>query len=258
MSFTVDPDWWKILFDDVYLLTDARSVDDAEVTRREIDVVCELLPLEPEHRILDLCGGQGRHSLELYRRGYGGCTVLDYSQVLLRRGISKASGNGCTVHFVQGDATQAGLRDASFDHVMILGNSLGYLPHSTDDLRIMNEARRLLKPKGYLLLDITDGDLVRRRFSPNAWHEIEEGIVVCRQRVLAHDAVRVREVVLCKQRGLIRDQTYAIRTYLPAMLEALANDAGFRDVTIHRNFSPQRGEGDYGFMNHRLLLTARA
>ena len=47
MSFDVNPDWWKSLFDDIYLLTDARSVDDAEVTRREIDVICNLLPLQP-------------------------------------------------------------------------------------------------------------------------------------------------------------------------------------------------------------------
>jgi D-alanine-D-alanine ligase len=257
MSFEVNPDWWKSLFDEVYLLTDARSVDDAEVTRREVDVLCELLPLQPEHQILDLCGGQGRHSLELSRRGYGACTVLDYSEVLLERGRQKANGNGCSIRFIQGDAAQTELPDAEFDHVMILGNSLGYLPQTTDDLRIMTEARRMLKPEGYLLLDITDGAIIRERFNPNAWHEIEEDIVVCRQRELDEEGVKVREVVLCKERGLIRDQTYAIRTYSPERLQSLVCDAGFSDVNIHRNFSPQMGEGDYGFMNHRLLLTAR-
>lgn len=258
MSLNVNPDWWKSLFDEVYLLTDARSVDDAEVTRREIDVVCDLLPLAPEHRILDMCGGQGRHSLELHRRGYNACTVLDYSETLLERGRKRASGNGCTVSFIQGDATRTGLPDNDFDHVMILGNSLGYLPQTTDDLRIMNEARRLLKPGGNLLLDITDGEVVREKFTPNAWHEIEENIVVCRHRELEKNTIRVREVVLCKERGLIRDQTYAIRTYDSDLLESLVWDAGFSNVTVHRNFSPQKGEGDYGFMNHRLLLTARA
>ncbi len=258
MSFDVNPNWWKSLFDEVYLITDARSVDNDEVTRREIDVVCDLLPLQPEHHILDLCGGQGRHSLELHRRGYDACTVLDYSDVLLQRGRDKAADNGCAIHFVQGDAVQTGLPDSNFDHVMILGNSLGYLPQDTDDLRIMHEARRLLKPGGHLLLDITDGDVVRERFTPNAWHEIEESIVVCRQRELGQDAVRVREVVICKEKGLIRDQTYAIRTYCSEGLESLVHDAGFKDVVIHRNFSSQKGEGDYGFMNYRLLLTARA
>jgi D-alanine-D-alanine ligase len=65
MSFEVPPDWWKSLFDEIYLLTDARTVADRDLTRREVDMVCSLLPLQPGDRILDLCGGQGRHSLEL-------------------------------------------------------------------------------------------------------------------------------------------------------------------------------------------------
>ena len=77
MSIEVNPDWWKTLFDDVYLRTDARSVCDADLTRREVDVFCELVPIRKEDRILDLCGGHGRHSLELCRRGYRRCTVFD-------------------------------------------------------------------------------------------------------------------------------------------------------------------------------------
>ena len=46
MAIEVDPDWWKTLFDDVYLLTDARSVGDESLTRLEVDVVCELLPMD--------------------------------------------------------------------------------------------------------------------------------------------------------------------------------------------------------------------
>jgi D-alanine-D-alanine ligase len=44
MSIKADPDWWKTMFDDVYLLTDARSVCDEDITRREVDLICELLP----------------------------------------------------------------------------------------------------------------------------------------------------------------------------------------------------------------------
>ena len=65
MTIRVEPDWWKAIFDEVYLLTDARSVCNDAITQREVDLVCELLPVQAEHRILDLCGGHGRHSLEL-------------------------------------------------------------------------------------------------------------------------------------------------------------------------------------------------
>jgi hypothetical protein len=91
MTIDVDPDWWKTLFDEVYLVTDARSVGDEAVTRQEIDIFTALLSLQPGDRILDLCGGHGRHALELCRRGFRDCTVLDYSQPLLDIGAGNAA-----------------------------------------------------------------------------------------------------------------------------------------------------------------------
>jgi D-alanine-D-alanine ligase len=257
MGFDVDPDWWKSLFDDVYLVTDARSVCDEDLTRREVDVLCELLPLKKEDRILDLCGGQGRHSLELHGRGYGSCTVLDYSDALLDCGKTAAAARGWEMDFVRGDATDTGLPAENFDHVLILGNSLGYLPRAADDVRIMKEARRLLRPGGWLFVDVTDGSVVRRKFNPNAWHEIGGDIVVCRERELGDNCIRAREVVLSKKRGLVRDRTYSIRTYGPDGLAGLVKEAGFTDVSIRRGFSSREVEGDYGFMDHRIMTTAR-
>ena len=69
MDIHVKQDWWETLFDDVYLLTDARSVCDDEITCREIDLVCELLSIQKHQHILDLCGGHGRPSFDLFKRG---------------------------------------------------------------------------------------------------------------------------------------------------------------------------------------------
>jgi len=86
----VEPDWWKKLFDETYLITDARSVCDNRLTSREVDFIEEMLGLEKSWPILDLCGGQGRHSLELARRGFQDVTVLDYSKVLVDLGRRRA------------------------------------------------------------------------------------------------------------------------------------------------------------------------
>jgi len=257
MGIDVSPDWWQSLFDEIYLITDARSVCDAEVTRREVDVFCELLSLRPSDRILDLCGGQGRHSLELCARGYGECTVLDYSEILLEHGRAAAAVQDSRVKFVQGDASDTGLPGEGFDHVLLLGNSIGYFADADGDLRILEEARRLLRPGGRLLVDVTDGARVRETFRPNAWHEIEEDIVVCRQRELDGKCIRAREMVISKDEGLVRDRTYAIRIYDPAVLEELMQRAGFDVVDLRRGFSPRDGDGDYGFMDHRLLVTVK-
>ena len=108
-----------------------------------------------------------------------------------------------------------------------------------------------------MLIDVTDGALVREKFNPNAWHEIGDKVVVCRQRQLEEDSIIAREVVICKEQGLMRDQTYAIRLFLPGTLEALVDAAGFAEISRQRGLSAQEKAGDYGFMNHRLLVTAR-
>ena len=55
MTIKVEKDWWKTLFDEVYLQTDARSVCDEELTRREVDFLIRKLDLLKADPILDLC-----------------------------------------------------------------------------------------------------------------------------------------------------------------------------------------------------------
>jgi D-alanine-D-alanine ligase len=249
----VDPEWWKNCFDDIYLLTDSRSVCDRDITRREVDVLCTLLKLRPGDRILDLCGGHGRHALELIRRGFAECTLVDYSRVLLAHAERTAREQGVRLSCVQADARDTGLPGASFDHVLIMGNSLGYGSDPDSDLRILGECGRLLRAGGDVLVDVVDGDVLRNSCAPNAWHEIGEDIIVCRQREIAHGRVNAREIVLSRRKGLLRDHTYSIGFYNSAQLEALLRRAGFRDAGVHTSFTFHGDAGDYGCMNNRMI-----
>ena len=256
MNFNVNPEWWKELFDDVYLITDARSVCDDDVTRKEIDLIQALSPFASEQEILDLCGGHGRHSMELHRRGFKKCTVIDYSQFLIDRGKKDARSLGMTIEFLQGDARATGLPPERFDHVLILGNSLGYIPSPDGDRDILSEALRLLKSGGRLLIDIVNGATLRSRFNPVAWHEIGNDIVICRNRSLDGAVVRAREVVMSKKNGLIRDQFYSLRLYDPDSIKSLLSEVGFSGIDVIGDFSPFNKKGDYGFMNFRMIVIA--
>ena len=257
MSIEVNPDWWKTMFDEVYLLTDARSVCDPTITQREVDVICSLLPIQGSHKILDLCGGHGRHSFELSKRGFKACTLLDYSQTLINIARAQAGNDNVVVDFICGDARQIDMPDASYDHVIIMGNSLGYIQEKGADLKILSEAYRVMRKDGWILIDVADGKAVKSLFRPNAWHEIGEETVVCRQREIQGEVICAREMVLDKIQGLIRDKTYAIRLYDGESLLQLLGGAGFGQIKIHSNFSPHRNDGDYGFMNTRLIATGQ-
>ena len=257
MTLEIDQEWWKTLFDEVYLITDARSVCDESITRREINIIMDLLPIRPEHKILDLCGGHGRHSIELCSRGFSGCTLVDYSEPLLDCARQIAAERCYTINMLRADARFTGLSKESFDHVLILGNSLGYIQIQEADHVILSETFRLLRSGGWLLVDVTDGAAVKDAFTVRSWHEIGEDTVVCRYRELNEDTVFAREMVLDKNQGLIRDRTYAVRLYDTQKLSRLLRMVGFEQVEIHTDFSPHSTEDDYGFMNRRMIATAR-
>jgi SAM-dependent methyltransferase len=183
--------------------------------------------------------------------------VLDYSQPLLDIGARVADQRRYPVRFVQGDARQTELTSGAFDHVLILGNSLGYIPEPDADLRILQESRRLLKSRGWLLLDVSDGEAVSTKIAPHAWHEIGDDVVVCRQREVKDGLVCAREMVLSKGQGMIRDRTYCIRLYGADDLAALVFRAGFGNVQVHSDASALNRTEDVGCMNHRLVVAAR-
>ena len=254
----VEHDWWKTLFDEVYLMTDAPFVCNPALTKCEVDVIEEILRLQPSTRILDVCGGQGRHALELARRGYQHLTVLDYSDFLLDRGRWEAVALGLNVTFCQGDARAMVLPSASFDVVLLMANSFGYFVDTADDYRVLAEVARVLTAHGRFLLDLIDRDVALRHFCPESWHEATDDIVVCWKRELVHDVIRVRELVLSKATGLLRDRTYAERLYSPEAIRRLLTAVGFHDIVIQQGafvYDPDH-DTDYGLATNRMLVTA--
>ncbi len=253
----VAPDFWKTLFDDVYLITDAPFVENPALTQREVDVVTQLLHLQPKDRILDLCGGQGRHSIELARRGYRHLITLDYAPFLLQRGRQTAAEANLNVMFCRGDARALPLPDACVNVVLLMANSFGYLANANEDQQILYEVARILAPGGRFLLDLTDYAHVRQHFRPDSWHEATDDIVVCWQREWDGDVIRVREMVLSKTSGLQRDRGYAERLYQPAQLRDLLQLAGLKNFQVHPEAFVHDPDAntDYGLATHRMIVT---
>ena len=83
-------DWWRTLFNSLYLETDGDVIENDRNTADEVDLLMRSIGLERNDRILDLCCGQGRHSLELARRGFPHVTGLDRSRYLIRLARKRA------------------------------------------------------------------------------------------------------------------------------------------------------------------------
>lgn len=253
----VNTEWWKSLFDDIYLITDARSVCDEELTRREVDLIETYLEPNKEDSILDLCGGEGRHSLEMAKRGYKRLTVLDFSSFLIKRGRTKALSRGYSICFLRGDARQISLKGHQFHYIILMANSFGYCSNDKDNIRILHEVYRLLTKGGEILLDLCDPDYVTNNFKPYSQHEANKDILVYRERILNSNKIMTTESVISKTKGLIRKGTYYETIYKEEKISDLFTKVGFKEIEVRRNFTSHIKQDDYGFMTSRMVVRGR-
>ncbi|MBI5428467.1 MAG: methyltransferase domain-containing protein [Nitrospinae bacterium] len=255
----VASDWWGRIFNSLYLKTDADVVDDIRITRMEIDHIRGLLNLSPDQKILDLCCGQGRHTLELARRGFRNVEGLDRSHYLIQKAKDRAKAEGLKVRFREGDARKISYPPDTFDAVLILGNSFGYFESLMDDLEVLKAVLKVLKPWGKLLIDIADGNYLRDNFQARSWEWLGNKMFVCRERSLSLDGERLvsREVITHVEKGVIADQFYSERLYSRESLARLLTSAGFSEVAfpVEFNTDSQRAQ-DLGMMERRILTTA--
>ncbi|MFX0009721.1 MAG: methyltransferase domain-containing protein [Candidatus Hermodarchaeota archaeon] len=255
----VKVDWWKRIFNAFYLRTDGDVVEDERITSSEVDFFTKILDLKPENKILDLCCGQGRHTIELAKREFGKIEGLDRSRYLIQKARTNAKKASIFCKFKEGDARKLPYTTDQFDNVMILGNSFGYFETLDDDLRVLKESFRVLKPWGKILIDLSDGEFLKTNFQPRSWEWINKEYFVCRERSLSLDQQRLisREVITNVNKGVMVDQFYAERLYTKEQITQILTKAGFSDIVFHGTITPdsQRNQ-DLGMMERRFIITA--
>ncbi len=108
--------------------------------------ITSALPKDKNIRILDLCCGTGDQLLDLELAAYKNLHGLDLDPGM----IAYAKKNSETINYIEGDASETELPDASFDIVI---TSLAI--HDKNQIlreAIFKEIARLLKPDGYALI----------------------------------------------------------------------------------------------------------
>lgn len=254
-------EWWSKLFNALYVKTDGDVVENAENTCAETDQLISAAGLAPDAHVLDLCCGQGRHALELARRGFTHVTGLDRSRYLIRLARKRATGEGLAVSFKEGDARNPRLGESSFDCVAIMGNSFGYFADRKDDEKVLRAVSKVLKGGGTLVLDLTDGAYIRSHYEPRSWEWIDAHHFVCRERSIAADGERLisREVIVHDEMGVLADQFYAERLYSEDTISELLTHVGFTNVQFHGVLEALSDrDQDLGMMARRMLITAEA
>lgn len=215
--------WYKKLFEGEDPLRLERYGED-ESSRQQVDFVVEKLALQPGARVLDLCCGQGRHLLDLMRRGYDvvGVDLSDYMLGKCREFAAKESLEPC---LVQADMREINFT-AEFDAAINMWSSFGYLESEDEDQEVLDGVSRALKPGGRFLLDMINRDSLMRRYTERRWQENSRGDIIledCR-----FDCVtgrnEVREIAIHPD-GSRTENCHSVRIYTYRELEEMLKKA---------------------------------
>ncbi|HDD53190.1 MAG TPA: class I SAM-dependent methyltransferase [Thermosulfidibacter takaii] len=246
--------WWKEAFDLLYLETDARSVEDPAQTAREVDLYLKLGGWKKGEPLLDLCGGHGRHTLELLARGWGPLVLLDYSPALLLEAKKRARQRALHPIILRGEAQHLPLKDHAFAGVLLVGNSFGYSPRDKDNLTLLKQAHRVIQPKGRLVLEVANREFIEKGLPPTSRHQTPSGLTVERFRRLEPPLLICRERVIHSMKGSIKEHSYCLRLYYREEVEKMLKEVGFTKVKSHHLLSPHPPGEDRGTMEGRLLF----
>lgn len=240
--------WYREWFGDTYLsLYPHRDEEEAE---RAVALLEELCPPPRGARMLDVACGSGRH-LEALRSAGWRPVGLDLSRPLLERARRRT---GAGVPLVRGDMRHLPLADDTFTLVTQFFTSFGYFASPADDRRVLLEVRRVLRHRGWFLLDFLNAAHVRRNLVPEEVVDVD-GRPVRQTRRIEDGAVSKRiEVAPDGPDGPERVFRERVRLYEPEQLEAMMDEVG---LSVHERRGDYRGRA-FRRDSPRLLLLARA
>jgi len=185
---TTQPEWFASWFDSAHYHRLYAHHDDREAAAL-IDRLVDRQELTAGATVLDLACGAGRHSKYLASRGFD-VTGLDLSVKSLERAQRSVSSN---LRFVRQDMRLPFGTDV-FDSVLSLFTSFGYFEDPADNVTVVHNIARSLKPGGRAILDYLNVRHAERHLRANEVTE-REGVVYRISRWTDADRIFKRIVI---------------------------------------------------------------
>lgn len=221
-------DWWQTFFDDTYLKLYGQTLP-PERADWEVKGMLSILDLPAGARILDLCCGQGRHSVRLAQAGYD-VTGLDLSPQLLAVARQAAEEAGVKLALVQGDMREIPYQ-GEFDAIVNMFTAFGYFDSDAENERVWHTAAGALKPGGQFLLDNQNIYAINAVANWRYWMDSDVGIVA-QDRTFDPWTGRDATVYYWQENGERKSRSFSVRVYTSYELVAMARRAGLTPVKL--------------------------
>lgn len=119
----------------------------------------------PINKILELACGTGSHALELERKGYE-IIATDYSEEMIKYSKQKANGVMSKVDFRVQDMRSVNLPEHSFDAIICLFDSIGYITSNEDLNKTFAGISDYLRMDGLCIFEFWHAAAMLRHYEP--------------------------------------------------------------------------------------------
>lgn len=202
--------------------------------------------------VLDLACGPGRFAIPLAQSGFRVCAV-DRTAFLLEKGRQRACTAQLEVEWVQSDM-RTFVRPSAFDLIVSMMTSFGYFEDRQEDVVVLQQMLRNLKPGGACVIDVKGKERVARTLQPTSTEVRADGTVVKMRCSVIDDWTRVRnEMTVIREGRTERTYRFDATLYSGQELRDRLAAVGFSDIKLFGDL----GGGDYGFDAERLIAVAR-
>jgi SAM-dependent methyltransferase len=201
-------------------------------------------------RLLDLCCGFGRATLELAGRGFA-CTGVDITRAYLDAAREDAAAEKMDIEFIQADIRDF-VRPGFFDLAINLYVSFGYFADPLDDKRVLANAWESLKSGGALIIETLGKEIAVRDFVRSEWFRRAGCIVLTEYAPLDSWTLLWNRWTLIKD-GRRIEKEFTQRLYGAGELRTLMLEAGFSRVEIYGGWE----ESPYDEKAEKLIVVGR-
>jgi SAM-dependent methyltransferase len=146
------------------------------LTLTDVDFLEKTFDVRPGARLLDVPCGNGRHSIELARRGYR-VTGFDLSEEFLAAARAELDAD-----WRLGDMRTLQLEPSAFDSAFCFGNSFGYLDH-TGVAAFLSALAGALKPAAKLVIETgVTAESILPTLVQKRWHRFGDLMILSENR----------------------------------------------------------------------------
>lgn len=219
-----DTAWWEDFFPELFARIQG-GCKSPEYTRAEVDRMLEILGLPEGAAVLDVPCGEGRHALELARRGYR-VTGVELHPGTLTVAREAAADAGLEVEWIQGDMRELEAEEG-FQAAVCYWTSFGYFDDE-GDRAFLTGVHRALVPGGHLLMELRVAETLLPKLQPRSWSRVGEATLLEERRYIPTTG-RVETDWTLVMDGEAVTRTSSIRLYTCHELLERLEDAGFVD-----------------------------